>query len=200
MPRINLAQLPKCGAITRKGTPCQRPGNKHNGRCKLHGGRSTGPLTKDGKKISCHNASKTFPVDLFDGKVNEQYLLDAHEAYTRLYMLMSQQVIDWNGVHSTVKQHRVALEYAKYRLVEFSEPYSLAIIQTALDRFYQDTNASHLKFHVFDGMLMLPMFFRLLTKAQKARLDKWYDTQYLPWDEPLFMAKFEDYLRDKGGL
>ena len=27
---------------------CQRPGNKINGRCKLHGGRSTGPRTEDG--------------------------------------------------------------------------------------------------------------------------------------------------------
>jgi hypothetical protein len=38
----------RCEAITRKGTPCQRPGNKVNGRCRLHGGRSTGPTTKDG--------------------------------------------------------------------------------------------------------------------------------------------------------
>ena len=38
----------RCEAITRKGTPCQRPGNKINGRCRLHGGRSTGPRTTDG--------------------------------------------------------------------------------------------------------------------------------------------------------
>ena len=35
-------------ARTRSGTLCQRPGNKINGRCKLHGGRSTGPRTDDG--------------------------------------------------------------------------------------------------------------------------------------------------------
>ncbi len=73
MPRINLAQLPKCGAITRKGTPCQRPGNKHNGRCRLHGGNSTGPTTTSGKAVSRHNASKAFPEDLFNGKVNLLY-------------------------------------------------------------------------------------------------------------------------------
>ena len=33
----------RCGAKTRKGTPCQRPAYKRNGRCSLHGGRSTGP-------------------------------------------------------------------------------------------------------------------------------------------------------------
>lgn len=31
-----------CGAATRKGPPCQRPALA-NGRCKLHGGKSTGP-------------------------------------------------------------------------------------------------------------------------------------------------------------
>jgi hypothetical protein len=35
-------------ARTRRGTLCQRPGNKINGRCKLHGGRSTGPRTEQG--------------------------------------------------------------------------------------------------------------------------------------------------------
>ena len=38
----------KCEARTRRGTPCRRPGNKINGRCKLHGGRSTGPTTDEG--------------------------------------------------------------------------------------------------------------------------------------------------------
>ncbi len=38
----------RCEARTRRGTLCQRPGNKINGRCKLHGGRSTGPKTEDG--------------------------------------------------------------------------------------------------------------------------------------------------------
>ena len=39
----------RCGAKTRKGTPCQRPAYKHNGRCSLHGGWiPTGPKTEDG--------------------------------------------------------------------------------------------------------------------------------------------------------
>ena len=43
----------RCLAKTRKGTPCQRPAFKHNGRCRLHGGLSTGAKTTDGlKKIS----------------------------------------------------------------------------------------------------------------------------------------------------
>lgn len=39
-----------CGAKTRAGTPCQRRDvSKQNGRCKLHGGASTGPRTEAGK-------------------------------------------------------------------------------------------------------------------------------------------------------
>ncbi len=43
----------RCGAKTRRGTLCQRPAYKHNGRCRLHGGASTGARTQEGlKRIS----------------------------------------------------------------------------------------------------------------------------------------------------
>ena len=38
----------RCLAKTRRGTACQRAAYKHNGRCALHGGRSTGPKTQRG--------------------------------------------------------------------------------------------------------------------------------------------------------
>src|SRR5207245_7923734 len=38
---------PRCGAKTRRGTACQAPA-MHNGRCRMHGGKSTGPRTPDG--------------------------------------------------------------------------------------------------------------------------------------------------------
>ena len=38
----------RCGATTRRGTECQRPAHKHNKRCSLHGGRSTGARTPEG--------------------------------------------------------------------------------------------------------------------------------------------------------
>ena len=40
----------RCEAKTRKGTPCQRPAKLPVGRCRLHGGASTGPRTEDGLK------------------------------------------------------------------------------------------------------------------------------------------------------
>ena len=46
----------RCGAKTRRGTACQRPANQKNGRCRLHGGASTGPRTEDGRaRISAAN-------------------------------------------------------------------------------------------------------------------------------------------------
>ena len=46
----------RCGAKTRRGTACQRPANKNNGRCRLHGGASSGTKTEDGlARISAAN-------------------------------------------------------------------------------------------------------------------------------------------------
>ena len=39
----------RCGAKTRAGGACQIPSIKGRGRCKLHGGRSTGPRTAAGR-------------------------------------------------------------------------------------------------------------------------------------------------------
>ena len=38
---------PRCGALTRKAEPCRQPAMP-NGRCRMHGGKSTGPRTLDG--------------------------------------------------------------------------------------------------------------------------------------------------------
>lgn len=38
-----------CGARTKAGTPCKMKATYASGRCKLHGGLSTGPRTDEGK-------------------------------------------------------------------------------------------------------------------------------------------------------
>jgi hypothetical protein len=43
-----FADVPMCGAKTRKATQCKGPAMK-NGRCRLHGGLSTGPKTPEGR-------------------------------------------------------------------------------------------------------------------------------------------------------
>jgi hypothetical protein len=46
-PPGDFTKAPRCGAKTRRGTACQAPA-MHNGRCKFHGGKSTGPKTAAG--------------------------------------------------------------------------------------------------------------------------------------------------------
>src|SRR5215470_7955696 len=46
-----LSNVRRCGAKTRRGTACQCPAMK-NGRCRLHGGKSTGPRTPEGLERS----------------------------------------------------------------------------------------------------------------------------------------------------
>ncbi|WP_350341520.1 HGGxSTG domain-containing protein [Desulfoferula mesophila] len=47
-----------CGAKTRAGTPCKQLVLYRGGRCKFHGGLSTGPRTEEGKAKSAQNGFK----------------------------------------------------------------------------------------------------------------------------------------------
>ena len=46
-PAGNPTLAPRCGARTRAGIACLQPAMR-NGRCRLHGGHSTGPRTEEG--------------------------------------------------------------------------------------------------------------------------------------------------------
>jgi len=48
---------PRCGAHTRSGECCRQPAMK-NGRCRMHGGLSTGPRTAEGR-ARCASARRT---------------------------------------------------------------------------------------------------------------------------------------------
>lgn len=56
-----------CGAKTRKGTPCKRTDLYRSGRCKFHGGRSTGPKTEAGKQCSARNLPNS-PINSKQGR------------------------------------------------------------------------------------------------------------------------------------
>jgi len=54
-PPGDFSKAPRCMATTRQKTPCQSPAMK-NGRCRMHGGGSTGPKTAEGLRNSqCGN-------------------------------------------------------------------------------------------------------------------------------------------------
>jgi hypothetical protein len=62
----NLALAPRCGARTRAGCPCRAPAIRGKLRCRMHGGRSTGPRTAEGlarlraaRTIHGHYSAKT---------------------------------------------------------------------------------------------------------------------------------------------
>lgn len=42
----------RCGAMTRRRTACQCPAMQNRRRCRLHGGKSTGPRTPEGLERS----------------------------------------------------------------------------------------------------------------------------------------------------
>ena len=47
---VGLVSDTPCGARTKKGTPCRTRTVFKSGRCKWHGGLSTGPQTEAGKE------------------------------------------------------------------------------------------------------------------------------------------------------
>ena len=53
-----FANMPRCGAKIRAGTPCQRIGNSRNGRCILHGGRAGAPSGDRNGRWKHGNATK----------------------------------------------------------------------------------------------------------------------------------------------
>lgn len=57
LPR-ELSEL-TCGAKTRKGTPCKNKSIYRSGRCKFHGGLSTGPTSEEGKRRCAENGKIT---------------------------------------------------------------------------------------------------------------------------------------------
>lgn len=55
--KIRRKDRPRCGAMTRAGAPCQAPAvwdrerdEALNGRCRRHGGLSTGPKSQEGRQ------------------------------------------------------------------------------------------------------------------------------------------------------
>ena len=64
----------RCEAKTRKGTPCQRPAKLPVGRCRLHGGDSTGPRTEEGLKRLADSIA--FCFDDVVGEITTLFLLN----------------------------------------------------------------------------------------------------------------------------
>ncbi|MGS0675512.1 HGGxSTG domain-containing protein [Shewanella sp. 125m-1] len=167
MARFNLENLPKCGAKTRSGKPCQRYGNNTNGRCKLHGGRSTGAKTKEGKLALRTNAllnvfawhcDKTIYLQIKNSDL--EGALTAYLTLIELQDLDSRELKDL--VFNVVSQYRVELEMCKYLIAERDGAFALLLIQSALDHYYKDDAYQHLLFHIHAPIYPTPFFQRLI--------------------------------------
>ncbi|MCL1148164.1 hypothetical protein L2747_19345 [Shewanella marinintestina] len=166
MARFNLESLPKCGAKTRSGKTCQRYGNITNGRCKLHGGRSTGAKTKEGKMVLRTNAllnvfawhcDKTIYLQIKDSDLEGALI-----AYLTLIELQDLNSSELKAqVFNVVSQYRIELEICKYLIAERDGSAALLLIQSALDHYYKDDACQHLLFHIHAPIYPSPFFQRL---------------------------------------
>ncbi|HAS6930309.1 hypothetical protein CFG65_09935 [Vibrio parahaemolyticus] len=171
---FDLKTLPRCGAKTRAGTPCKRRGTKANGRCKLHGGGSTGPKTRTGKITSSRNAGKKIPswaMCTFTEK-EEGLFIEALQAIQTI------QTLDSNSPHllnHIVEMHREALEVMKFAILKETGEKNFILLQAALDHYYQDSGATHLKCHIYYSLISHPQFARWRSQAQNEYLDEFLD-------------------------
>lgn len=68
----DFLKAPRCRAKTNRGTLCQCPAMR-NGRCRLHGGLSTGPTTAEGIDRIRHAVTK-------HGRYSKDALLDRQQS------------------------------------------------------------------------------------------------------------------------
>ncbi|MGR5430187.1 HGGxSTG domain-containing protein [Vibrio astriarenae] len=184
MTRFNLDDLPLCGAKTRGGTPCKRKGSKANGRCRLHGGRSTGPKTQEGKLKTRRNANKDIPFWGVWHERDPKLVEDARTAFDDIYEHINEEQIDWDAVIKVVKKYRIALEANKYTM--FTSDFAaegLLYIQSALDQYYQEMNSDHLAFHVYQPQLPFRGLGKKPTKPQEELMEQWRKKNpWPPWE------------------
>lgn len=135
--RINVIAVPRknptlcCGAL-RNGEPCKRPagqGTSHvgYGRCKLHGGCSTGPKTEEGKARSVSNNTKhgLYSTTLLPNEIRLLEDMDNTPGFDPLdYAIKVQtiKIISYLQRHSEKFQQDVELEgeevaYRKSRVI-----------------------------------------------------------------------------------
>ena len=77
--KFNIKNAKKCGAKTRNKTSCKSPAMK-NGRCRMHGGKSTGAKTEKGleriKKSNFRNGFYTKEA-FTDRKISADFLRES---------------------------------------------------------------------------------------------------------------------------
>ncbi|MEC2073994.1 HGGxSTG domain-containing protein [Alkalihalophilus marmarensis] len=81
----------KCGAKTRQGTPCKKKPLK-NGRCRLHGGKSTGPKNKEKHRESLKGNKNAIVTGEYETISFDTLLDDEKELYAIIPEDINKQV------------------------------------------------------------------------------------------------------------
>ncbi|EHR6713959.1 hypothetical protein HJ030_21100 [Vibrio parahaemolyticus] len=177
--RFDLTNLSLCGARTKSGRPCKRRGTKHNGRCKFHGGKSTGPKTRLGKLKSSKNAGKRWP-DWALGKESNQEAALYDEAIKTLELIKHRLSTPGHPITDTelneiIEYHKESLEVMKFAILQHKGPDAFILVQSALDHYYQDSDYQHLACHIHFRLISSPYFPRLTSKSQEDYLTEYFE-------------------------
>jgi len=97
-PPGDFAKAPRCGAKTRCGRPCQAPAMA-NGRCRLHGGLSTGPKTLEGIERIRRAVTKHGRYSAASQIERQQYRALLRDGHELIHQIRNAQVAG-NGISS----------------------------------------------------------------------------------------------------
>ncbi len=184
MNRFDFNTLAKCGAKTRSGEPCKRFGNKSNGRCKLHGGKSTGAKSKDGKLV----VSKNAVINSFKWQLNLDIAKETPERVD--YVVKQLRYITKHISESALIDEQLTLLFSEYRIDVESLKYGVLnkfglktfiLVQSALDRYYKVVGSDHMKFYLLSPVIASPHFDKGDTAIKEHYHHEWlYKSCYKP--------------------
>lgn len=124
MSKNKAHDTPKCGAQTKKGKQCGRPagwGTPHPGagRCKLHGGSSTGAKTKEGKQRVSMNALKHGAyVNRLLNEDEQQIYNVLRESTIQKYELDEENPVDMSILHRACMSYIKAMRMDEWEMEE----------------------------------------------------------------------------------
>jgi hypothetical protein len=112
-----------CGAKTRSGSPCKGRAMK-NGRCRMHGGKATGPKTPEGKAKAALNSRKhgAYIDKVLNDEEKEiyQYL---HESTVEKYKLDEENAIHMATLHRACVTYLKIMRLDAWEMEREFEPY-----------------------------------------------------------------------------
>ncbi len=124
---------------------------------------------------SSKNALQMAPTWLFGATIpkKEPLYTEAVSCTQKIKQLVFSEQFDSQKLNKLVAAHKEALEVMKFYILERFGITAFILIQGALDHYYRNVNAEHVKHHVFFPLFTLPHFGIIRTDAQERYLREW---------------------------